>query len=88
MNGVDILGLAAGTLTTLAFIPQAVRTYKTRHTDDISPVMLVLFIAGIVLWIVYGVLLRSVPVIAANSITLVFILFILAIKLQNLKKHR
>lgn len=83
MNRLDALGLFAGMLTTIAFLPQVMRTWRTRRTDDISLVMLVMFSAGVGLWIVYGVLMKSLPIIAANIATLFFILFILRVKLQN-----
>ena len=76
------LGLVAGTLTTLSFLPQLVKAWKTRSTHDISFGMLALFSAGLVLWIVYGVIVTDVPVIAANSVTLVFVGLILALKLR------
>ncbi len=85
MTKIDILGIFAGVLTTVSFVPQAVRTWRTRRTDDISLMMLLMFCLGVGLWIIYGVLLGSLPVIAANVATLCFVLFILGIKLANLK---
>jgi MtN3 and saliva related transmembrane protein len=79
---ITALGLIAGTLTTLSFLPQLVKAWKTRSTHDISFGMLALFSAGLVLWIVYGVIVTDVPVIAANSVTLVFVGLILALKLR------
>ena len=79
---ITILGLVAGSLTTLSFLPQLVKAWKTRSTHDISFGMLALFSAGLVLWIVYGVIETDVPVIAANSLTLLFVGLILALKLR------
>ncbi len=79
---VTILGLVAGTLTTLSFLPQLLKAWKSRSTHDISFGMLALFSAGLVLWIVYGVIVTDVPVIAANSLTLLFVGLILALKLR------
>ena len=79
---ITALGLVAGTLTTLSFLPQLVKAWKTRSTHDISFGMLALFSAGLVLWIVYGVIVTDVPVIAANSLTLLFVGLILALKLR------
>jgi MtN3 and saliva related transmembrane protein len=77
-----ILGLVAGTLTTISFLPQLLKAWKSRSTHDISIGMFSLLAAGIVLWIVYGVVTADVPVIVANSVTLVFVGLILALKLR------
>ena len=76
------LGLVAGTLTTLSFLPQLLKAWKSRSTHDISFGMLALFSAGLVLWIVYGLIVADVPVIMANSVTLVFVGLILVLKLR------
>lgn len=80
---ITLIGLAAGTLTTAAFIPQVIRTWKTRSTRDISLGMFVAFCAGIALWTVYGFLIDSVPVILTNSITFVLASIILALKIRH-----
>jgi MtN3 and saliva related transmembrane protein len=76
------LGLLAGTLTTLSFLPQLLKAWKSRSTHDISIGMFSLLAVGIALWIVYGVITSDVPVIAANSVTLVFVGLIAALKLR------
>ena len=81
MQAIDLLGLAAGTLTTCAFIPQVLRTWRTRSAQDISLVMFLLFSLGVALWIVYGVVIQSTPVIVANGVTFVLALAILVMKL-------
>lgn len=65
------LGVAAGTLTTAAFVPQVVRTWRTRSTEDISLGMFAIFAMGVLLWLGYGLYLRAWPIVIANSITLV-----------------
>lgn len=83
MNGlIDSIGLAAGLLTTTAFIPQVWKIYRTKSGKDISARMFSLFSAGIVLWLVYGVLLQSVPLILSNAVTLVLSLTIIGLKLR------
>ena len=83
MNGwIDSIGLAAGLLTTTAFIPQVWKIYRTKSGKDISARMFSLFSAGIVLWLVYGVLLHSVPLILSNAVTLVLSLTIIGLKLR------
>jgi MtN3 and saliva related transmembrane protein len=83
MNGwIDIIGLVAGLLTTTAFIPQVVKIYRTKSGNDISARMFSLFSAGIVLWLIYGILLRSLPIILSNAVTLVLSLTIIALKIR------
>ena len=79
---VTILGLVAGTLTTLSFLPQLLKAWKSRSTHDISVGMFSLLATGIVLWIVYGVVTHDVPVILANSISLLLVGTILVLKLR------
>lgn len=79
----EAVGSAAALLTTLAFVPQVVKTLKTRHTRDISLSMWVMFSAGVALWLAYGILLTAWPVIAANAATLVLALIVLAVKVAN-----
>ncbi|MGC2062184.1 MAG: SemiSWEET transporter [Thermodesulfovibrionales bacterium] len=83
LDYITLTGLAAGTLTTAAFIPQVIRTWRTRSTRDISLGMFVAFCAGIALWTVYGFLIDSIPVIATNSITFILASIILALKLRH-----
>lgn len=77
----DAVGLIAGSLTTLAFLPQLLKTWRSRSAEDISSSWLVTFTVGISLWLLYGILIRSVPVILSNSVTLVLTLMILYFKL-------
>ena len=76
------LGYLAAFSTTVAFIPQAVKVYKTKRTKDISLGMFSLLIAGFVLWLWYGILLSSYPIILANSVTLIIAIYILITKLK------
>jgi MtN3 and saliva related transmembrane protein len=68
---IDAIGYAAAALTTCAFIPQVVKSWHTRSTGDLSGTMLVVFTAGIVLWLAYGLSVGAWPVILANAVTLV-----------------
>ncbi len=79
----DLLGYVAGILTTVAFLPQVIKTFRTRSTKDISLLMWVLLFTGVLCWLVYGFLLRSGPVIVANGVTLVLVGAVLALKLKN-----
>lgn len=83
MELTEIIGLGAGILTTISFLPQVILIYKTKHTKDISLGMFSLFTVGIVLWLIYGILSRSVSVIAANSVTFFLSLYILIMKIRH-----
>ncbi len=70
MNLVTVLGLFAGSLTTIAFLPQVIKTWRTRSTKDISLEMFAIFCSGVLLWIIYGSLVKDMPVIFTNVATL------------------
>lgn len=78
----DMLGMIAGTLTTIAFIPQVVKTWRTKSTHDISYGMFVLFSIGLLTWLVYGLMIDSLPIIISNVVTLVLALVILGLKFR------
>ena len=80
MNTADLIGSLAASLTTLSFVPQAWLTFKTRDVSGVSLLMYSVFTVGVALWLAYGVLLRSWPMVVANAITLVLALMILAMK--------
>lgn len=82
MDLTTALGLVAGILTTASFVPQVVKTWRTRSARDISGLMFAALSVGTVLWIVYGALVRSAPVVLANCVTLVLALAVLAMKLR------
>ena len=77
------IGLVAGTLTTISFLPQVVQTIKTRHTKDISLTMYIAFTLGILMWLIYGIMLDSPPIYLANGVTLIFAAIILFLKLKH-----
>jgi MtN3 and saliva related transmembrane protein len=79
---VQAIGLIAACCTTLAFVPQAVRAISTRQTKDISLLTYLLFVVGIVLWLIYGLMIVDLPLIIANSITLCLASAILVTKLR------
>ena len=81
MNLADLIGSLAACLTTVSFVPQAWLTFKTRDVSGVSLGMYSVFTVGVALWLAYGVLLRSWPMVIANAITLVLALMILAMKL-------
>jgi MtN3 and saliva related transmembrane protein len=82
MEFITIVGLAAAALTTIAFVPQIVRVYRTKHTRDLSLWMFVCSATGVFLWLVYGLERHDPAVIVANSVTLPLVLYIIAMKLK------
>jgi MtN3 and saliva related transmembrane protein len=82
MNSIQLLGLLAGSLTTAAFLPQVVKTWKSRSAKDLSLGMFSLFCLGVAMWLVYGFAVNDVPVIAANLLTLLLALTLLFFKLK------
>ncbi len=82
MELVNLIGLLAGGLTTIAFLPQVIKTWQTKSTKDISMGMLLMFISGLFLWLVYGLYLGALPVIVANFATILLNLPILWCKLK------
>ncbi len=77
----DILGFIAGGLTTVCFVPQIIKIMKTRETKDISLYMYVILCIGIFMWLVYGLLIKELPIIYANSVAFILCLYILITKL-------
>lgn len=79
---ITILGFAAAVLTTTAFLPQAVKSWRSRSTRDVSLGMLLILVTGIILWLAYGILRADLPIIAANGVTLFLAGSILVCKLR------
>jgi MtN3 and saliva related transmembrane protein len=85
MDIVKIIGLVAGTLTTISFLPQVIKTWQSKSAKDLSLPMFLIFFLGTVLWLVYGLYIDSLPVIIANGVTMVlaFILLIFKLRFKN-----
>lgn len=79
----DLAGYAAALLTTVAFVPQALKSWRTRDLSGVSLTMYGLFTLGVALWLIYGLLLDSWPIIAANAVTLALAGTVLALKLTH-----
>jgi MtN3 and saliva related transmembrane protein len=75
-----VIGYLAGTLTTLSFVPQVVRAWRTRHADDIAWGWLIIFQLGLGLWLTYGVVLRNWPMILANTVTMTLCTVLMVMK--------
>ena len=78
----DVLGMIAGTLTTIAFVPQVVKTWRSKSTHDISYGMFILFSIGLILWLTYGIVIGAWPIIVSNTVTLALALVILGLKFR------
>jgi len=81
MDFFTIIGLAAGFCTTLTFLPQALKTWRTKSTKDLSLGMYLIFCTGVALWLTYGILKSDLPIIITNAVTLILALSILYFKL-------
>ena len=82
MDTTDILGLAAGFLTTLAFVPQLLKMWRSRSAKDVSLRTYVAFSTGVALWLAFGILKGEVAIILWNAVTLVLTACIVAMKVR------
>lgn len=88
MTGIEWVGTFAGTFTTIAFVPQVAKAWISQTTRDISLWTFLLFSSGVSLWLIYGVLLRAVPIVIANGITLLLSVSILLLKIRDSIRQR
>lgn len=79
----DFIGYPAAVLTTIAFLPQAWQSWKTRDLSGISLPMYSLFTLGVTLWLIYGLMKHDLPIIAANAITLILAAIVLYLKITE-----
>lgn len=79
---IEIVGLIAATLTTISFVPQVYKIWKTKSAEGVSLTMFLLFFTGVLLWLVYGVYLNSLAMIVANIVTAVLSIIIIYYKLK------
>jgi MtN3 and saliva related transmembrane protein len=82
MGNTQIVGLVAGACTTIAFLPQVIKTWKTKTAKDLSLGMFSFFCFGVLLWLIYGIMMRDIPVIVANLFTLILASTLLYFKLS------
>ena len=80
MHLINDLGFVAGTVTTLSFLPQVHKAWRTKRCDDLSLTMLLALALGVSLWLVYGLALRAAPIIATNAVTLALVLILISFK--------
>lgn len=79
---IDVLGFLAGALTTIAFVPQLLKTWTTKSAKDVSLVMMITFCMGLFLWFMYGLAIQAMPVIVTNAVTLILASLILILKIK------
>ena len=84
-NYIDLFGFLAALLTTIAFLPQLYKTWQTKSANDVSLIMLILFITGLICWIIYGLKINSIPILIANTVTFIFNFSILILKITYRK---
>ena len=82
MPGVDSVGLTAGLCTTASFIPQIVRILRTKSAEDVSLVMILILLAGTVLWLGYGIMIAALPIIISNGVTFLLVSLLLLCKIK------
>lgn len=82
MDNTTLIGLLAGALTTISFLPQVIKTCRSKSTKDLSLGMFVTSSTGILLWIFYGIALHSMPIVIANVVTFLLVFVILMLKLK------
>ncbi len=86
-TNIEFFGYFAAILTTAAFLPQLIKTLKTKKADDVSLITLIMFICGVGSWIIYGYAISSFPILIANIITLMLNTFILISKIYYARKY-
>ncbi len=82
IDPITLIGFAAATLTTLAFLPQVYKTWRSRSAQDLSYLMLLTFTSGVLLWLVYGLYLQAWPIILANIVTFGLNLWLIILKVH------
>jgi len=87
MDPIEILGMVAGSISAITFLPQVIKTWRTRSAADISLLMFTFATISVILWLIYGIVKQSIPIIYTNSIVLVFSLIMLYFKFRFGKRH-
>ncbi|MBL7055441.1 SemiSWEET transporter [Candidatus Woesearchaeota archaeon] len=79
---IELIGYFAGFMTTVALLPQALKSWKSKHTKDVSLGWITILTTGVILWIIYGLLTLTLPLVVANIATLVLCLTVLTLKIK------
>ncbi len=83
MHKIEVLGFVAATLTTMAFVPQVYKAWKEKSTKDISLVMYLVMLFGVILWMIYGIYHESLPITVANAFTAILVFIMVVLKLKH-----
>ena len=86
MTAIQILGMAAGSISAITFLPQVIKTWKTKSAGDISILMFTFATISVIMWLVYGIILQDIPIIYTNSLVLICSLIMLYFKFRFRKK--
>ena len=87
MNALDLLGMTAGCISAVTFLPQVIKTWKTKSATDISLLMFTFATFSVILWLIYGIILGNIPIIFTNSMVLLFSLIMLYFKFRFREKR-
>lgn len=82
MDAIEILGMAAGTISSITFLPQVIKTWRTKSAKDISMLMFLLATLSVIMWLIYGIVKSSIPIIYTNSMVLLMSLIMLYFKFR------
>jgi MtN3 and saliva related transmembrane protein len=83
INWLTLFGLLAAVCTTISFLPQVIKTIKIKETKDISLLMYIVLTIGIILWLIYGILIKDFPIMIANAVTLILAATVLFLKVKH-----
>lgn len=82
MTAIDLLGITAGCISSITFLPQVIKTWKTKSAADVSLLMFTFATISVIMWLVYGIILLNIPIIFTNSMVLLFSLIMLYFKFR------
>lgn len=80
MTALDLLGMTAGCISSITFLPQVIKTWRTKSASDISLLMFTFATISVIIWLVYGIILKNIPIIFTNAMVLMFSLIMLYFK--------
>lgn len=86
MTSIQLLGMAAGSISAITFLPQVIKTWRTKSAGDISLLMFTFATISVLMWLAYGIILRDIPIIYTNSLVLICSLIMLYFKFRFRKK--
>jgi len=88
MTALQVLGMTAGSISAITFLPQVIKTWKSRSAEDISMLTFTFATISVIMWLVYGIILKDIPIIYTNSLVLVCSVIMLYFKIRFGKKQK